>query len=382
MNPSNSPANSAFHLPPYPYDRLEEVKHIAEESFGEYVDLSVGTPVDPPPSFVPHLLATSGAERGYPASIGSLPFRKSAAGWMNERFGVEVDPTHIAATVGTKEFVASLPGYLHLLNPHRDVVLYPEVSYPTYRMGAVLSGLRHCPVPMAQSGELLFEQLPDWAIEGALLLWINYPSNPTGSTDGIEPAVKWAKEHGVLLVSDECYVEFVWSGSANSVLQYASEGVLALHSLSKRSNLAGLRVGFYAGDPDVVRFISEVRKHAGFMVPGPVQLVAAEALSEYSHVEVQRKRYFERLEILQGAFSEAGFKLQLPMGGFYLWFEGGDLGFKDGFEVARYLAETAGVIVSPGEFYGDASFQYVRVAAVAPTDLVSLVASRLRAQGH
>ncbi len=382
MNPLNSPAKSTFDLPPYPYDRLEEIKGLAEANFDEYVDLSVGTPVDPPPSFVPHLLATSGAERGYPASIGSLALRKSAAGWMGERFDVSIDPKHIAATVGTKEFVASLPGFLHLFNPERDVVLYPEVSYPTYKMGAILSGLRHFPVPMAKNGELLFDQVPNWAAEGALLLWINYPSNPMGSTADMEPAVAWARENGAVLVSDECYVEFVWSGSATSVLQHASQGVLALHSLSKRSNMAGLRVGFYAGDPEIVRFISEMRKHAGFMVPGPVQLVAAEALSESSHVEVQRRRYLERLEILHGALSEAGFKVQLPNGGFYLWFEGGDLGFKDGFEVARYLAERAGVIVSPGEFYGDASPEYVRVAVVAPTDLITLVASRLGGLGR
>ncbi len=366
-----------FVIPAYPYDRLDEIKALAESAYGSYLDLSVGTPIDPPPSFVPHLLATSGMERGYPPSIGTIGLRRAASDWMAERFDIHISASQIAATVGTKEFVASLPRFLRLRESDRDVVLYPEVSYPTYQIGAELAGCRHFAVPVNEDGSLCLEQVPEWAVDSALLLWINYPSNPTGRISGIEPAVEWARQHEILVVSDECYAEYVWKGDGDTALRYSVEGTLALHSISKRSNLAGLRAGFYAGDGEIVQFLSEVRKHAGLMVPGPVQVVAAESLGDYGHVAEQRRRYLERLEIMVRALTAHGIDVELPEGGFYLWFKAVDKGLATGFELAAYLASHAGIVVSPGEFYGDSSKEYVRLAVVAPTDLIQLVASRL-----
>ena len=172
-----------FRLPPYPYDRLAGLAKVAEAHEGGMVDCSIGTPYDPPPSSVIEALATSHAERGYPASAGSPALRDAAAAWLTRRFGLDdLAPSAVAACVGTKEFVASVPHLLRLRQPDQDTVLYPAVSYPTYAMGADLGGCRAVPVPSAPGrlGGLDLDAVePDDAAR-ALVLWSNSPSNPTG----------------------------------------------------------------------------------------------------------------------------------------------------------------------------------------------------------
>ncbi len=359
--------SQGFVPPPYPYDRLNEAKAAASAFDGGIVDLSIGTPFDPPPAEALAALSTSGAERGYPASIGSKRLREAAVGWMGRRFGVEVPVDGVAACVGTKELVANVVGWLHLRTPDRDTVLYPSIAYPTYEMGATLAGCRAVPVD-----DLAL--LPDAEAGRALCLWVNSPANPTGALADLGAAATWGRAHGVPVLSDECYAEFTWDGLPHTILEHGLDGVLAVHSLSKRSNLAGLRVGFYAGDGDLVHYLSEVRKHAGFMVPGPVQAAAAVALDDDAHVDEQRERYLERLWFFADILRAEGAKVDLPGGSFYLWAEvpGGDA-----WAFANDLAERGGVLVSPGDLYGPAGAGYVRVAMVQPIERLTLVAERL-----
>jgi aspartate/methionine/tyrosine aminotransferase len=177
----------------------------------------------------------------------------------------------------------------------------------------------------------------------------------------------------VPVFSDECYVEFTWDAPAATILHHGLDGVVAVHSLSKRSNLAGLRVGFYAGDADIVGYLKEVRKHVGMLVPGPAQAAAAVALGDDAHVVVQRDRYRGRLERLGKVFSAwAGIEIAMPAGGFYLWFDAGD-----GWEFAARLAREGGALISPGDFYGAGGARNVRAAVVQPDDRIELVARRL-----
>jgi succinyldiaminopimelate transaminase len=356
-----------FRPPPYPYDRLDGLRRKAEALPGGAVDLSIGTPYDPPSDAVVRALATSGAERGYPPSVGTEALRRAAAGWLQRRFGAEVDPAHVAACVGTKELVAGVPHWLRLRTPDRDTVLYPAVSYPSYAMGAMLAGCRAVP----------YDRLADVAeadAARALCLWVNSPANPTGELTDLPAAARWGRERGVPVLSDECYIEFTWRGPGRTIVSEGSDGVVAVHSLSKRSNLAGVRVGFYAGDPDLVHYLSEVRKHAGFMVPGPAQAAAVAALGDDAHVDDQRGRYRGRLDLLAGALEAAGIPCPLPDGAFYLWVPapGGDA-----WALAERLATEAGAIVSPGEFYGPEGAGHVRIAVVQPDDRLALVAERL-----
>ncbi len=361
-----------FVPPPYPYDRLQDIIDLARERHGSVVDLSIGTPCDAPPQAALDALASSGTERGYPASIGSQPYREAAAEWVARRFGV-ASPSALAACVGTKEFVAGAPHWLRLRWPDRDTVLYPAISYPSYAMGATLAGARAVAVPCDERWSIDLGAIDPADAERALCLWVNSPGNPAGGLDDLAAAAAWGRAHGVPVLSDECYAEFTWDGPPRTILEAGSDGVLAVHSLSKRSNLAGVRAGFYAGDADLVEYLSEVRKHAGFMVPGPVQAAAVAAWADDVHVDAQRERYRRRLARLADGVRAFGAEVELPRGAFYLWASAPD---RDAWAFARRLADAAGIVGSPGEFYGDTT-GHLRLAAVRPDDEIDEVAERL-----
>jgi aspartate/methionine/tyrosine aminotransferase len=341
-----------FVPPPYPYDRLDAFKAVAAKHQGGVIDLSVGDPCDPPSAAVIAALSTSNLERGYPPSIGIEPLRAAARNWMQRSFDIDIPLSQIAAAVGSKEFVVTTPQWMKLRTPSRDTVLFPAVSYPSYAMGATLSGCRPVAVPMTASGGIDISKI---------------------SADDMEAVVKWGRANNVPVFSDECYVEFTWQGKPTTALQYGTEGVIALHSLSKRSNLAGLRVAFYAGDADIVHYLKEVRKHAGLMVPGPAQAAGVVALNDVEGVKVQAQVYRRRLERTAQVLSKwSGRTIDLPAGGFYLWFDA-----TDGWEFAERLATEGGALVSPGDFYGAGGSNNVRVAVVQPDDRIELLAQRL-----
>jgi aspartate/methionine/tyrosine aminotransferase len=354
------------------------MKAEADAFEGGVVDCSVGTPCDAPPDAVLSALASSGTERGYPESAGSAAYRRAAADWMARRFGVTVELSAVSACVGTKEFVSSTPQLLRLRTPERDTVLFPAVSYPTYAMGALLSGCRAVAVPPTEADGtgLALDRLDPTDVERALLLWVNSPSNPTGGLSDLDAAARWGREHGVSVFSDECYCEFTWAGPPRSILESGATGVVAVHSLSKRSNLAGVRAGFYAGDPELVGFLTDLRRHGGLMVPGPVQAAAIAALADDEHVAAQRARYTERLEYLAQMFASLDWPVALPAGSFYLWVPVPPrLG--DGWAMAAALAAAGGMLVSPGDLYGEAGAGFVRVATVQPMERLELVGRRL-----
>ncbi len=366
---------AAFVPPPYPYERLEPMRAKAEAHEGGAVDLSVGTPNDAPQDSVLRALATSGSERGYPPSVGTHVFRDAAVFWLQRRLGVQVPLAQVAACVGTKEFVASLPQYLKLRAPERDTILYPAVSYPTYAMGATLAGCRAVPVAVDEQWRIDLSTVSAGDTRRALALWVNSPGNPAGQLDDLGAAAAWGREHGVPVFSDECYAEFTWEGRARSILEHGTEGVVAIHSLSKSYNLAGIRAGFYAGDAGLVSYLSEVRKHAGLMVPGPTQAAAATALEDAGAVLDQRARYWERLDFFARVVAARSPGTKPPEGGFYLWVAapGGD-----GWAFAEQLAAEGGALVTPGDTFGPQGAGHVRVAMVQPMERLQLVGRRLR----
>jgi aspartate/methionine/tyrosine aminotransferase len=374
-----------FEPPVYPYERLDAAREKASARPGGIVDLSIGTPSDPPPASVMAALAgadDAGAVRGYPPSIGTLGLRQGIAEWGKMRLGVDIAVDAVAACVGTKEFVATLPQWLKLRRPDRDTILYPAISYPTYEMGAVLAGLRAVPVPVDPDFRLRLAAVSDEDAGRALALWVNTPGNPAGQLDDLGAVADWGRARDVPVFSDECYAEFTWDGPPRTILSFGRssgfDGLIAVHSLSKRSNLAGLRLGFYAGDPSLVSYLREVRKHVGMMVPGPVQLAGIAALADQAHVDDQRSRYWERLVRMREILAPLGVDAPLPGGGFYLWARapGGDAwGF------AERLAADGGALVSPGDIFGAAGAGYVRIAMVQPIERLDLVASRLGVAG-
>lgn len=367
-------ALAPFDPPPYPYERLDPLKAVASSYEGGIIDLSIGSPCDDAPAAVVAALANSGAERSYPPSIGTPAFREAASQWLNRLVGTDLEAKDVRATIGSKELVAGIPQWLKLRRPDLDTVLFPAISYPSYAMGATLAGCRPVPVAMTSDWKIDLSSISEEDASRALCLWVNSPGNPAGGLDDLEGAAAWGRANGIPVLSDECYIEFTWEGQPRSILEHGREGVIAVHSLSKRSNLAGARAGFFAGDPELVHYLGEVRKHAGFMPPGPVQAAAVAAFGDQIHVEQQRERYLRRLQGMREVLQAVGVEAPMPGGGFYLWAEapGGDA-----WALTERLATEAGVLVSPGEFYGPQGSGHIRVAVVQPDDRIALALERL-----
>jgi succinyldiaminopimelate transaminase len=359
----------SFSLPDFPWDQLAEVKALATAHPGGIVDLSVGTPVDPVPAVVRAALAGPAAEvPGYPTTHGPESLRSAIAGSLARRFGVTVDPVAVLPTIGSKELVAWLPTLLGLGAEHTLVI--PELAYPTYEVGVRLAGAQF----------VRSDSTTTLGPRRVALVWLNSPSNPTGRVlpaEHLRKVVDWARERGAILASDECYLSL--SDGALSVLHPdvcggSHEGLLAVHSMSKSSSLAGYRAGFVTGDPGLVAELLEVRKHAGMMVPRPVQAAMEAAASDDAHVAEQAQVYARRRVRLRAAFEAAGYRIDHSEAGLYLWATAGE----PGRVTVRRLAE-AGILVAPGEFYGPAGRQHVRVALTATDERIEAAVERLKA---
>ena len=335
------------------------------------MDLSIGTPVDPVPPVVRAALAEAADAPGYPTTQGTPRLREAAAGWLARRHAVPADPSAVLPVIGTKEFIAALPALLGC-GPG-DTVVHPELAYPTYDIGARLAGA----TAVAADG------LSALGPRRVALVWVNSPANPTGRVlpaAHLRKMVDWARERGAVIAADECYLDLGWDTEPVSVLHPevcggSSRGVLAVHSLSKRSNMAGYRAGFVTGDPALVAGLLEIRRHAGMMMPDPVQAAMAAALGDDAHADEQRARYAARRERLRAALAAAGWVTEHSEAGLYLWVTRPGL---DCWGSVQRLAE-AGILVAPGEFYGPAGRAHVRVALTATDERVDAAVARLAA---
>jgi len=365
-------------LPDFPWDLLAPYKARASAHPDGIVDLSVGTPVDPTPEVVQHALPEAADAPGYPLTVGTLELREAICAWFARRRGVQgLTTDQVLPTIGSKELVAWLPTLLGLRRG--DIVGIPAVAYPTYDIGARIAGAS---TVVAQSltslGPLTETTTPK-------LLWLNSPGNPNGQVLGVEhlrKVVGWAREHDVVVASDECYAELDWRdgqfGTTTPSILHPDvcdgdhDGLLAVYSLSKQSNLAGYRAAFVAGDPALVAAILEVRKHAGMMMPAPVQHAMTVALRDDTHVESQRAAYRRRREQLLAAVARGGFRVDYSDAGLYIWATRG----QDCWTTVSELAEL-GVLVAPGAFYGPAGAEHVRIALTATEERVAAACARL-----
>ena len=358
-------------LPDFPWDSLDAARATACAHPDGIVDLSVGTPVDPTPEIARRALAAASDSPGYPTTWGTPELRSAIIGYLERRWAATglVD-AGVLPVIGTKELVALLPTLLAVGRGERVVI--PTTAYPTYDVGARIAG-----------AEVVASDDPaELAAIRPGLVWINSPANPHGEILSPERLRAWvvaAREVGAVLASDECYGEFGWDAEPASVLNPeinggSLAGLLAVHSLSKRSNAAGYRAGFVAGDPDIVRPLLEVRKHAGLMVPAPVQAAMVALLQDQSHVEEQRARYLRRRALLRPALVAAGYRIEHSEGSLYLWCTRDE----DCRASVDHLAGL-GILVAPGDFYGAQGRTFVRVALTATDDRIAAAAQRLLA---
>jgi succinyldiaminopimelate transaminase len=360
-------------LPDFPWDGLAEHAARARAHEGGIVDLSVGTPVDPTPEVVRDALAAAADSPGYPVTIGLPETRRAAARWLERRFGV-VGPRAdwaldgVLPTIGSKELIGSLP--VHLGVGAGDLIVQPALAYPTYEVGAALAGARI----------LAADSLTAIGPERPKIMWINSPSNPTGKIlplEHLRKVVEWCRDRGTLLISDECYLECAWDEQPLSVLHPdvcgdSHDGILTVHSLSKRSNLAGYRCAFVAGDPAVVAELLAVRKNLGLQVPGPQQHAMIAALDDDAHVVAQHATYAARRVKLREALDRAGFRIDHSQGSLYLWASRDE----DCWTTVSWLADR-GILVAPGAFYGSGGAAHVRVAFTASDERIEAAVSRL-----
>ena len=360
----------ASRLPAFTWDRIAPLREKAGLHPDGAVDLSMGTPVDPVPGLIRDALAAASDAPGYPATWGTPRLRSAAAGWLARAHGVTVSPDDVLPVVGTKEFIAWLPVMLGL-GPG-DVVLQPELAYPTYDIGVRLAG----------ASMLASDSLLGAGPARVRLVWVNSPSNPTGRVlpaEHLRKVVAWARERGAVVASDECYISLGWDAAPVSVLHpsvcgESHDGVLAIHSLSKRSNLAGYRAGFVTGDPALVADLLAIRKQAGMIMPGPVQAAMTAALDDDAHALEQRQRYAARRARLRAAFAEGGWTIDHSEAGLYLW---AAHPAHDCWSAAELLAAQGGILVAPGELYGAAGARHVRVALTATDERIAAAAKRL-----
>ena len=351
-------------LPDFPWDALAPYGATAKEHPAGIIDLSVGTPVDPTPELIQSALRDASDSPSYPVTIGTPELRAAITEWAKENLGATGDFA-VLPLIGSKEFVAWLPTFLTAQS-----VLYPEVAYPTYLVGALLAKAEATTVDIDAS---------KWP--RADVAWVNSPSNPTGrvhSESEYRAAINWARTTGGVVVSDECYLEFGTNVTPTSILNFTdgdNKNILAVHSLSKRSNLAGYRGAFVIGDPALIAQILEVRKHAGMMVPLPIQKAMVAALSDSAHVAVQRDRYNARKKMLAPALHAAGFTIDFSDAGLYLWATRNE----DCWASVAWLAEL-GILATPGIFYGKKGSQHIRIAMTATDAQISEASARILAK--
>jgi len=357
-------------FPEFPWNQLTPLWASARKYAEGPIDLSVGAPVDPIPRPVRDALIRAVDAPGYPSTEGTLGLRDAVVGYLRRRGEVRcLDTDMVLPTIGSKEAIAQLPAFLGLGSS--DVIAIPDLGYPTYEIGALSVG--------AKPHRYLDPMEVD--TEGVAVMWVNSPSNPEGRVLGaadLRVLVSRARDTGTLLVSDECYLDLGWDRAAVSIMHPDvcgddPRGLLITNSLSKRSNLAGYRAGFLAGDPALVSRLLEYRKHMGQMVPLPVQAAMTAALNDDDHVRAQRARYLRRRQLLRSAIQSAGFTVDHSMGGLYLWVRRDG---EDGWQIASWFARR-GIICVPGEIYGDSGRRHARLTITATDQNIQAAADRL-----
>jgi succinyldiaminopimelate transaminase len=362
-------------LPDYPWDLMGPATALASSHPDCIVDLSIGSPVDPTPALIREALARATDAHSYPTTVGTPALREAIAAWFARRRGVPgIGVDEVLPTIGSKELVAWLPFLLGL--GEGDVVVHPRAAYPTYAMGAAIAG----------ASVLASDDPAEWP-DSTRLVWLNSPGNPDGAVldvPALTRAVERARALGAVIAGDECYAELGWEGRWADepipsildprVVGASREGVLGVYSLSKQSNLAGYRAAFVAGDSSVIARLVTVRKHAGMIVPGPLQEAMITALGDDAHVAEQKERYRARRDRLRPALESAGFRIDRSEAGLYLWATEG----RPAWESIERLARI-GVLAGPGVFYGDHFTEHVRLSLTATDERIDAAASRLSA---
>lgn len=391
MNVSSLLSSRISSLGGYAFAEVDKMVANLKDQGVTPIDFGVGDPIDPTPEFIREAAKKSIDERkssGYPSYIGDAGFRAHAATWIKERFDVTVDPeTEITTTIGSKEGVFHFPlGFID----EGDVVISPTPGYPPYQRGTNFAKGENFLLPLKEENDFLpdLSSVPNDVAQRAKILWLCSPNSPTGKIypdEFWEEAIAWGKKWNVIVVNDECYTEFYFDDAKKpkSLLEFSKDGVVVFHSLSKRSNMTGYRVGWVAGDKNIVDAFKKVKTNIDSGTPTFLQDAAGVALSDETHVAEMRERYRQRKEVLFEAFKSVGIPTHEPDGTFYLWQRAPE--GMTGLEFAKKLLDPSiGVVVTPGAWISDEvdghnpGENYVRFALVPDLETTKRAAQKIR----
>jgi len=375
-----------LNIPPYPFARWAAHVEAVRQRGVDVIRLDIGNPDMPPPNKVVEALCRSAHQpdhHGYPSYRGLLALREAIAGYYERRFGVMLDPdTEVVPLIGSKEGIVNVA--LACLDPG-DLVLVPDLAYAPYTMGAALAGAGAYSFPLLPERGFLPDlgAIPPDAADRAVLMWLNYPNNPTGATADLEffaQAVDYARRHDLLLCHDAPYCDVTYDGYvAPSLLQVdgASQVAVEFNSFSKTFNMAGWRVGMAVGNSDALASLAQVKSNVDSGLFRPLQEAAIRALSaDREWLSARNNVYRERLEIILAGLEAAGMEAARPRATLYVWAQVPSGWTSEKF--ALTLLERTGVAVVPGSFFGSAGEGYARVSVTAPTARVREAMERLR----
>ena len=342
----------------YPFVKLTQAARELAASGVDVINFGIGEPREETPEFIRRaLIEALDPLSTYPQAEGLPALRAAIATWAERRFGAALDPDlHVIPTFGSKEAVFLLAQVLD-----GDVVLVPQPAYPVYERGAVFAGKQVVEMPLRATDGFLpdLDAIPEDVLARTAILWLNYPNNPTAATaplDLYERAAALAREHDFVLASDEAYSEIYFGDTApTSALQVADlTNVAVFNTLSKRSSMPGYRSGFVAGDPEIVAALKRYRPNVGVAPPEFIQRAAAAAWSDEEHVTAVRGLYRAKRDVLVPALAARGMRHAGGDATFFLWLEGGDH--------AQLLEH--GLVLTPGDYFGEAGAGYLRLALV------------------
>jgi len=384
-----TPAERLNALPPYVFARLDELKARAREQGLDLIDLGMGNPdgFAPKPVIDAATQALSVAENhGYPPFEGTGSFRSAIARWYHRRYGVNLSPDSEALPlIGSKEGLTHLA--LAYVNPG-DVVLVPSPAYPAHFRGPLIAGGKLHQMTLTPEQDWLIDltKIPENVAQQAKMLYFNYPSNPTTAVaprEFFEEIVAFARHYSILLVHDLCYAELAFDGyQPTSVLEIpgAKEISVEFHTLSKTYSMAGWRVGFVVGNSKIIQGLRTLKTNMDYGIFSAVQAAAETALElPDSYVEAAQQRYQQRRDFLVEGLGKLGWNIPKPKATMYLW-----VPCPKGSNSTDFALDTlqkTGVVVTPGNAFGEAGEGYVRISLIAERDRLQEVLNRFEHSG-
>lgn len=365
-----------LNLNPFALTKNDDIKEKLKAQGIEVYDFTLGDPKEPTPDFIRQALIDNIPKTSqYPSNTGLEELRKSCAGWLKRRFGVDADfKTEIISSNGSKEAVFHIPQILFNAHSAKRTVVFPQPGYPVYKSGTLLAGGEAFEDFLKPEKNYVFDpdDIPSTILPQIAAVWVCYPHNPTGtliSEEHMQKIYDWALAHDITVLSDECYVDmyFEKNQAPSSFLKIGQKNnfknMLCFFSLSKRSGMTGYRSGFVAGEAEKIALFSKFRLNVGLGTPTFVQHAAIAAWNDDAHVLERNKIFLNKRLIVERFFKKNNIHMLPSNATFYIWAHVPE-NYATGREFTEQLLGHTGIMATPGEAFGASCADYFRMALV------------------